>query len=706
MAEHENQTHSPQRESAFSIEGRVRREQAECQAGELELMAYAFDHTGRAIGNAKVDGEGNYRVAVALTKPSGVELVIGPAGDPQQIRRSSAYSEHFSAQDWTAAGERFQLRHDVVLPLHVWLPWWPKRICITGHVRKVKHHDGITELCPVPYVKVEIFDVDREACWWPWLRKWWDVLADRPVVRIPDLMKDRPFPKPFPEPDPAPDFNLRGMSDTVALNPQPLPPGLATSVMHAGSMASFDPQPEPPGRSLSMEKALMRVGETSLLSTPLAARFDKLTLTSKLAPWHIFPHCFYSKVEVCETTTDCNGFFKCCFNWWPFHFRRGRLRFDSRPDIIIKVTQVINGVPTVIYMDPYTSTRWNVSNAHIDLFLDNEEVICGSGHCHEPPPGSVVFFTRIGNDEVYQINQASGLYNDATYSNVAYGDTLSVYGQFGDALTGGDPAQVDGEPYFYYRLSYAKQGSSDGDYKFIDADLNDTRIDKATLNAESHKLGPYTVNGISSLYEVRNSSDYFWYNPDWIGTWNTLVAEEDTDTYVLRLELFDQNGNKLNTASGQVDYRNGAGIGNGLPPTPLPAMVDHSDLVITLDNKPPVLDLQIPAVLNECGVIPWSNVPPLDFDVSVIQENARLHSWGLQYTKGVNPTVNSLASVSSNAGALSPVNTIVNGMPLLVGLNSTCAFALKLWAWPHIRNGYGFIYYKEQIKAIAIEKCS
>lgn len=31
--------------------------------------------------------------------------------------------------------------------------------------------------------------------------------------------------------------------------------------------------------------------------------------------------------------------------------------------------------------------------------------------------------------------------------------------------------------------------------------------------------------------------------------------------------------------------------------------------------------------------------------------------------------------------------------------------ALKLWAWPHIRNGYGFIYYSEQIKAIAIEKC-
>ena len=64
-----------------------------------------------------------------------------------------------------------------------------------------------------------------------------------------------------------------------------------------------------------------------------------------------------------------------------------------------------------------------------------------------------------------------------------------------------------------------------------------------------------------------------------------------------------------------------------------------------------------------------------------------------------------LASGSSNTGSPGSVNAIVSGAPMLVGLNSTCAFALKLWAWPHIRNGYGFIYYNEQIKAIAIEKC-
>lgn len=178
--------------------------------------------------------------------------------------------------------------------------------------------------------------------------------------------------------------------------------------------------------------------------------------------------------------------------------------------------------------------------------------------------------------------------------------------------------------------------------------------------------------------------------------------EEDTGTYVLRLEVFDENGVYLNTASGQVDYRDGTVV----PPALLPAMTDHCDLVITLDNKAPELNLDIPAVLNECGVIPWSPTLTLSFNAAVSQDNHRLHSWTLQYTKGVNPAVTVLAGNTSPTGALSPVNQSVSGAPLLAGLASTCAFALKLSAWAHVRNGYGLIYYREQIKAIAIEKCA
>jgi hypothetical protein len=48
----------------------------------------------------------------------------------------------------------------------------------------------------------------------------------------------------------------------------------------------------------------------------------------------------------------------------------------------------------------------------------------------------------------------------------------------------------------------------------------------------------------------------------------------------------------------------------------------------------------------------------------------------------------------------------VSDAPLLVGLTGTCAFSLTLDAWPLVRNGFGFIHYVHQTKAIAIEKCS
>jgi hypothetical protein len=688
----------------FLIEGQIQREQSDLQPGELKLAAYAFDKAGTLLGSAPLDAKGSYSVAVKLGRPADVDLFVGPADMPEQIRYSSAFSQSFSAEDWKGEGSQFRLRYDTLIPVDIWRPWWPLRICVSGHVRKVHHHDGVTDICPVPFVKVEVFDVDREFCYWPYLRNWWELLLDRPVFRVPDLMREPPFPvPPLPGPDPAPDLNLDRFSalrsdirssllDRVALNPQPLPPK-ELPAMAANIVSNLSVQPQMQLTNLTAtQPAFSRVGEARLMDSSIAARLDKLTLTSKIAPWLIFPNCFYSKVEVCETTTDCNGFFNCCFSWWPFHIRRGRLRFDARPDIIIKVTQVINGVPTVIYMDPYTSTRWNVNSTHIDLFLDNEEILCGSGDCSQPPAGSPVFFTRIGDDEVYKINQSSGLYNEAPLANVAYGSSLLVYGQFGDNLTTGAPAR-------YYRLSYAKQGSSE--FIPITASLADTRVAKSTLFSENHPLGPMTVNGVPALYEVRNFSDYYWYNPDWLGTWYSWLAEADTGKYILRLEVFDQNGVKLTSAMG-VDYRDGTVA----PPAVLPPMLDRCDLVITLDNKGPVVDLTIPAVLNECGVIPFSSVPPLDFQVNVSQENSRLHSWGLYYTKGINPTVHYLAGpFTFNGGTPGPITPTVSGAALLVGLTSTCAFSLKLWATAHVRDGRNFIFYDEQMKSIAIEKC-
>jgi len=692
------------KELAYHVQGQVALEGTDTASKELELTAYAFRQGGDFLGAAAVKEDGSFDLGLGLKQQEDVEVIVGPAmSDPQEIRRSSAFVQTFSAKDWVIDDNRqFRIRPRFEIGRDIWLPWWPVRLCISGHVRKIHTEDNHTEICPVPFVKVEIFDVDREGCWWPYIYRDLGSLLDRKVVRVPDLIKDIPIP--IPEPDPGP---LRLPLNQVGLAGLTRASAAAGVQLNPGTIAGFDPQPDPPSQLTAVAlgtstQAFTRVGEVASLEPQIAARLDDLTITSKIAPWVIFPHCFYSRVEICETTTDCNGYFRCCFRWWPFHFRSGRLRFDARPDIILRVTQVINGVPTVIYMDPYTNTRWNSGNAHIDLFLDNEEVVCGSSDCQPRPDGSPVFFTRIGADEVYKIDQGSGLYNEGAISNVAYGTDLDLYAQFGDDLSDGSPAR-------YYRLSYAKKTNPlvtppDTAFTPIPAPpggFYDTRVSKVGLVSESHLLGPKPVGTQAGLYEVRNFTDYYWYNPDWIGVWYTRLAEEDTGLYVLRLEVFDENGNKLNTASGLVDYRDGTVT----PPAVLPVMIDHCDLVVTLDNKPPVLDLQVP-VTNECGVIPWSPAMTLTFGVSVSQENSRLNSVSFVYNKGVNPTEITLFSHSSNNGLPGSINTPVSGAPLLVGLNSTCAFALELRATAHIRNGRYFVYYKEQNKAIAIEKCS
>ncbi|MBL8056749.1 MAG: hypothetical protein JNK29_08625 [Anaerolineales bacterium] len=683
-------THSPkkssEREPAFRIEGRVRLEGADGPAGDFKLRAFAFDPAGRLLGQDDVDAQGGFSLAADLRQPADFELVITPEGEAETARRSAAYSRKFTAKDWAGEGSRFSLKTDLAIARHVWQIWWPLRICVSGHVRKVHTENGHTEVCPVPFVKVEIFDVDREGCWWPYFDRLRERLFDRRVVRLPDLLKERiplPFPpEPIPGPDPAPferlprlGFQTPAAANLAALNPQPLPPKALE--------AAFLRQP-PAGR----------VGEIAGLEPAAAEHLEQLTLTSRLAPWAVFPHCFYSRALVCETTTDCDGYFRCCFTWWPFHFRNGRLRFDLRPDIIIRVTQIINGVPTVIYLDPYTSTRWNITHAHIDLYLDDEDVQCGHG-CVPQPEGTATFFTLVGLDEVYKINQGTGKFSNLAYggalNNWAYGGNLLIAGVFGAALTTGAPKR-------YYRLSYRKGGDP---FKPIRTALGDTRVNKVSFVSESVTLGPQIVNGVPDLYEIRNTADYYWYNLDKLGWWNTEAVELDEGLYTLRLEVFNELGVKLTSAD--VDYRDGTVA----PPGPLPAMLDRCDLQLLVDNRPPDLALNVPKAGGPCGVVKWADVPGLTIDITATQDNGRLYSWVLTYVKGLSGGSGVLGSAANGAGlGPLPINLAVSAAPMTAGLTSTCAFALTLGAWPLVRDGFSAIHHASLTKAIAIEKCS
>jgi hypothetical protein len=649
----------PQPVGNFTVAGRVQLEKGEEAPRELQLKAYVFDPGGRFLGTGDVDAQGKFKTEVSLTQPSPVEIVVAPAGEPEAIRRSSAPRYRFGAKDWAAEGRRFLLKPDLHLRPDILQLFYPLWICVSGHVRKVFTRNGENEVCPVPRVKVEIFDVDREGCWWPYIIRQLDRVSDRPVLRAADLLK------------------------ASAATPRAAEASRETFRAEAAGFAEA-----------AADVSQARVGEVKSLAPGVTSRLDQLTLTSIIAPWIYFPRCFYSRELVCETYTDCDGYFSCCFPWWIFHLRRGRLRFDTRPDIIIRVTQVINGVETVIYMDPYTSTRWNVTNAHIDLFLDNEAIVCGSSACDPLPGTSRAALLQIGSDPVWLADQSDhGKFKTPPYSNGAFGGSLHLRGNFtADLLTG--------SPKRYYKLSWAPEGSSD--FTPIQTTLSALRS-AIGGTFDTYVLGPQpTGSPLAGLYEVQDFN-HWWLMPGApggsgmvLGVWDTSF-EADQGAYVVRMEVYDEAGNKITTMQFDRHAGDGTGVDHVTPVT------DHLDLGFYIDNKPVEFNLTTPAT-NDCGVIPWSPTLNLLVHVHAEQENGRVNSWDLDYVRGVTTTRLDLGAGNFNAGQ-GVVDVDVDANGLLTGLTTTCAFALMLRAWAHVRGDWGWAYYGEKIYAIAIEKC-
>jgi hypothetical protein len=707
----------------YHIQGEAQLQQREQAQGEIKMHAYAFDRFGKLLGDSEVGGNGRFSVPLRGGRPGDVELVIGPADDPKTIRQGRVYSHTISGAEWKE-GRVLQLS-PFHIPIDFWWWWWLRTICVTGHVYKVG--DGTN--CPVPFVKVEIYDVDREGCWWDYIWRWWPYLIDRKVANANDLLRERPpaLRRPFTPPGPGPverfqqAARLMKPGELVAFNPQPDPPAvrlaeaMAARFSSPGAEVSFNPQPDPPGSPVERvslnpqplppgpEMMLKRttsrlVGEVSKINPAIAQRLSNLTIVSQIEPWLIFPWCFYSKQLVCTTYTREDGSFSCCFPWFFLHVRNGRLRFDWLPDIIIKVTQTINGIDHVIYMDPYTSTRWDVTNANNDLYLTDPQIVCGGGD-QTRPPGTQTFYTLVGLDEVYLINQTNGLYSgNARYygplSNVAYGGDLNIFANFGQNLSDGA---------HYYRMSY----SSDG-INFTAAPtptLMDTRVNKITNFSESHTLGPMPVGIQTGLYEVRDFNNYAWYNPDLIYQWDTIPLTSNTK-YTLRLEVFDNAGNKLTSAT--VDYLDGTVA----PPNTLPPSGgDYCDLKLMIDNDPVVLDLEVPAAINDCGVVECGSTP--DVHVSASQPHNRLYAWSLWCEKGVTGGYITLSPSSDSApgGIPNVFDLVISGTPIVNSFpcdsgTCVCAFALTLYGTALVRDGYVLFSTTPQVKAIAVEKCA
>ncbi|MDQ2985976.1 MAG: hypothetical protein M3R13_04560 [Armatimonadota bacterium] len=692
----------------FSISAKVNLEGGEDRAKSAKLYAYAFGPDGALVAQGSVK-DGKVELTGKAAAEGDIELYLSPSANPDEAKRSMSHTRTLSGDDFKVSSGKRVGNLELMIRLDEWILWFPFRFCVDGHIRK-RQADG--SLCPLAFVKVEIFDVDREWCWWRWLRPLLPKLPrlpDRYIIPIPDLIREKfpvppiPDPGPYrgglrdlsrtlnpgemrgfnPQPDPPYEMGMASEFESVALNPQPLPPKMQMMSMMPND---FDPQPDPPGPQM-LPGMMKELGQAQI------AKLRNVSLTSRIAPWFIFPRCFYSKREVCETFTDCSGYFRCCFRFFPWHVRNGHFRFDRVPDVIIKVTQTINGVDHVIYMDPYTNTRWNAGNAHIDVAIDDPDVICGG--CGDPLEGTnAAAILQVATDPLWNIDATTGKHHTPTEDNAAFTGTFTFKGAFTDDLRMG--AQK------YYLVSYRKFGTST--WFPIQDPLNVLRaLPFQPFN--TYFIGPQPSGPTQGLYEIQDRV-HWWMNPgpggaqDALVQWISTNVETDDGRYEIKLEVFDGTGSRINT----VVFPNHIGDGSGVDPNPVPSTVGEQVFSVVVDNhtEPPEFDFSLVSNANMCGVIPFGST--LDFWVLANQDNGRIRAWDLNFAKGMTGTAQDLADDSFPNGVAS-VNQHVSGAPLLAGLTGTCAFALTLHVWPHLINDGGWHTGKTKPYAIAVERC-
>ena len=202
------------------------------------------------------------------------------------IHKSNVWSETYSANDWVATeGKRFTLRPDIWVDRWLWWPGVRFCVCVDGSIQKLIYlPNGTTDTCPVSHVKVEIFDVDREGCWWPYIYRWWEILAQQPVIDISDLINGKVVVRPPFPPDPIGPISRFGETvhilgrnapgEAVSLNPQLLPPREGTQDMLARRHS--------PGETVGFNRSPIRL--VSAGSTPAMRSASTHSLIPPVTP--------------------------------------------------------------------------------------------------------------------------------------------------------------------------------------------------------------------------------------------------------------------------------------------------------------------------------------------------------------------------------------------------------------------------------------
>jgi hypothetical protein len=420
--------------------------------------------------------------------------------------------------------------------------------------------------------------------------------------------------------------------------------------------------------------------------------------------WLWWPYCGYSLEYLGSTVLKADGSFEKTV--WLSVCRK------DTPDLWFKVRQNINGIDRVIYAryPVPCNTYWNhPSGQPVHLLVTDPNAVA----CHQGNPGTGTAYVLpmgIYEDEWYQVENAHikahcnpaialpsncGLYNQTD----PYGTRLDFRMEFHDDIYNNNIR--------YYRWSYRKHGNIS--WINIDTPITHRHIKmvspgKYTIDAVN--LGPKTKGGTNDLFEVpdpnlswlsnRNDLAYaIWNTATWNG--NVYIPQVSDGKYDLRLEMFDQEGNKVQPSTSGFKF---------MLPTAVFGVLDDSlfveadgSLIIHLhvNNKDTVADIKAiklnGSAIGDCQFLEYCNKTTDDVTIKYDAYHPTtaynfLSHYNLYIKRGIFGTV--VQSLTNQPTSVMNKEQTYKVKDIL-GTYEQCAFTASLHTYPRTRDGHSRI---------------
>lgn len=580
----------------FNISGKINIEDKPHDAGDISAQVYA--RVGkRVLASTKVDKKGAYTLKFARKEkfpPKKMELVVGPPINPAKLNRSNSKVLPILANEWKVNNSTLSIKKNFTVVPDFFFCLVSREIKICGIVCKEieSGENGQTRCCPVPYAKVDIYDVDST------LHK-----LDTPLGVKASLVLTK-------------ETEMIGSSDKLA-------DGFQTDRMlyyeHDFGEVSID--------SIYDTYPLFREDHLGEVYTDECGEFC-LTFT-----W--FPGC--------TPRIDLNP---------DLIFKVSQTVFDG---IELRTSTIYaEGSSNTRWDVP--DYHWVKLNVDKDVFvtcnpdchplLNRRALLLGVG--------SQEIYTHIeqGDDPA----RACGfVYNEgASYHKSPFGAMLDLRGAFGSEVEEVEERLYRISYAKVEDCESKPDDNEEAAWTALTDTLTDVQyyfdVDTGVLHTQSVALGPHSLPNHTNVefFKIRNrqddqGNDLHWKNQNIIARWATIeyIAEEwksiiDDGLYVFKFEFFDTNG----TPAADVIIGDDSG--------------KFAHMFVYINNKTPIVNIKeisnagIPVNID-CGSFEHSVGQQVKFTVDAYHPDEHLRYWKISYQVGYGDNMDGIDQLSDGS---------------------------------------------------------